>query len=102
MVCPSFCCAACPGVFLELDLQVSLKFGMMPETVIMLCVPEPDFFEELFLPVKSGKQAKNRPKIGFLNLKKNLVYNFHSICSIMKLYTICTNTIIWKNLVPEI
>ena len=33
---------------------------MMPETVIMLCVPEPDFFEELFLPVKTGKQAKNR------------------------------------------
>ena len=35
------------------------------------------------------KNWENGQKIGFLNLKKNLVINFHWSCSIMKIYIIC-------------
>ena len=37
-----------PGVFLELDYQVSLNFGMVLETLIVLCMTELDFLEKLF------------------------------------------------------
>ena len=49
------------------------------------CAWQPDFFEKLFLPWQLGKW----PKKGFLNLKKNLVINFHWICSIMNMFIIC-------------
>ena len=35
------------------------------------------------------KNWENGQKIGFLNLKKNLVINFHWICSIMNMFIIC-------------
>ena len=43
------------------------------------------FFGKFFLPQTLWKWAKNKV---FLNLKKNLVINFHSICSVMKVYFI--------------
>ena len=46
------------------------------------------FFRKTFLPSKLGKWVKKRPKKGFLDLKKNLVVNFHWNCSIMKIYII--------------
>ena len=36
-----------------------------------------------------SKNWGNGSKIGFLNLKKNLVINFHWICSIMNMFIIC-------------
>ena len=43
------------------------------------------FLKNVFHP----KNWENWPKIGFLNLKKNLVINLYLICSIMKMYIIC-------------
>ena len=59
---------------------------MVLETPKKLCVTESGILEKPFLPQKLGKWAKNRPKIGFLNLKKNLDINFYWICSIRKIY----------------
>ena len=51
---------------------------------------EPDFPENIFLPQKSGKWAKNGSKTGFFfNILKDFVNNFYWICSIMKIYIIC-------------
>ena len=44
-----------------------------------------EFLEKPFCSKNSG----NGPKIGFLNLKKNLVSNLHWICPVMKIYVIC-------------
>ena len=38
---------------------------MMLETLMKLCVTEPDFLEKIFLPKKLGKWAKNGSKTGF-------------------------------------
>ena len=51
-----------------------------------LYVTQPNFLEKLFSP---WKLAKNGPKVCFLNLKKNLIINFHWILSTMKIYIIC-------------
>ena len=59
---------------------------MMLETHMKLCVTEPDFLENIFLPPKLGKLTKNGLKTGVLNLLKNLVVNFYGICLIMKIY----------------
>ena len=59
---------------------------MVLETLIKLCMIEPDFLEKLFLPKKVGEMGKKK---GFLNLKKKLVIIFSWICSIMKIYIIC-------------
>ena len=45
----------------------------------------PIFLNNLFCPKNWG----NGPKKGFLNLKENLVINFHWICSIMNVFIIC-------------
>ena len=50
---------------------------MVLETGMKLCVKESDIVEKLFLPQKIEKMVKNRPKIGVLHLKNNLVINFH-------------------------
>ena len=66
-----------------------------------LCRTEVDFLEKLLLPQK----LRNGSKIEFLNLKKNLVINFHWICSIMKISIICCvygEIPYWKNFIPEI
>ena len=44
------------------------------------------YFRNFFLPPTIGKMDQ---KQSFLNLVKNLVFNFNWICSIMKLYIIC-------------
>ena len=44
------------------------------------------FGKKTFLLQNLGKWAKNKV---FFNLKKNLLINFHLICSIMKAYIIC-------------
>ena len=62
---------------------------MVLEILMKLYMTEPEFLEKkLLLLQKLGKWVKNRPKIGFFNLKSNLVINFHSVCSIMKIYII--------------
>ena len=43
----------------------------------------------IFLKNFWSKNWGNGPKIDFLNLKKNLVINFHWICSIMNIFIIC-------------
>ena len=43
------------------------------------------FFEKLSLPQKLGEMGQKK---GFLNLKKNLINNFHWICSVIKIYII--------------
>ena len=53
------------------------------ETIMKLCMTTPFFWK--FRPKNLG----NGPKIGFLNLRKNLVLNFHRICSIMIMFSIC-------------
>ena len=63
---------------------------MVLETFTSLCMTKPNFQEKLFLPQKLEKCAKIVQRYGFLNLKKNLVISFHWICSIMKIYTICS------------
>ena len=53
--------------------------------------------EKLFLPQKLEKWAKNDQKQGFLNLKKNLVINFHCIYSILKIFICCVPAqILWE------
>ena len=50
---------------------------MVLRTLMKFCLtdfPEKNFFA---------------PKYGFLNLKKNLFVNFHSVCSTMKINIIC-------------
>ena len=61
------------------------NFSMVLEIGMNLCVTEPDILEKLFLPQQLGKQSQNRV---FLNVEKQLVNNFHLICSIMKMYII--------------
>ena len=88
-LCPSFPPDICLGVFLELDHYISLNSDMVPKTLMKLCMTS-RLFEKLFLPLKFGKWVKIRSKIVlFLNLKKNLVINFHWICSVMKIFIIC-------------
>ena len=68
---PSFRPAVCLGVFLELDHQISLVFGMVLET--LMCVTRSYFLEKLFLSQKLVKWAKKF----FFNLKKKFAFNFH-------------------------
>ena len=57
---------------------------MVLETLMILCMTEQDILKKRFmLGVKIGQRE------AFLNLKKNLVINFHWSCSIMKIYIIC-------------
>ena len=94
-----------PGVFLELKVFSwnFLKFGMVPETHLKLCITEPNFLEKLYAP-KMGKKGFFFEIIGkfghsfFLNLSYNL------FCSETLSYYLCscTNPILGKNLVPEI
>ena len=62
---------------------------MVLETLIKLYLTEPDFLEKVFLTQKLGEMGQNRPKIGFLDLKKKFGHSFHWICSTMKMYMIC-------------
>ena len=52
---------------------------MVLNTLIKLCVTEPDFLGNYFCRKNWG----NGPKVGFLNLKKNSVINFYWISSII-------------------
>ena len=61
---------------------------MVLQTNIKLCVKEPDFAENIF-PKKWKNGSKMDQKQSFLNLFKNLVFNFYWICSVMKVYIIC-------------
>ena len=60
---------------------------MLLETLMKLCMTELEFLEKNFFAPKIVEMVESRPKIGFLNLKKNLAINF--ISSIMKIYIIC-------------
>ena len=61
----------------------------MLETWMMLCVIEADFPEKKFCCKYWVNGPNMGQKLGFLNLVKNLVFNFYWISSIMKIYIIC-------------
>ena len=65
--CPSVFLSFCPGVFLELYHSFFLKFGMVLETHMKLCVTEPDW----------EKRPKISEKQNFFNLLENLVISFY-------------------------
>ena len=54
-----------PGIFLELDHQFFLNFGMVLETQVKSFMTEPDFLEQFVLPQTLEKWVKVRPKINF-------------------------------------
>ena len=83
-VWPSFPPDICLRVFLEFDHQISLDFAGVLDTLMNLCMTTWFFLKNFFCPKNWG----NGPKTGFLALKKNLVINFHWICSIMNLFII--------------
>ena len=89
-VCTSFHPPICLGVFLELDHEILLNSGMVLETLMKLCMTEPESSKKnCFCSKNNGNGPKIDQKQGvFFNLKKNLVINFHWICSIMKIYII--------------
>ena len=59
---------------------------MVLETYMRFCLKELYFLiEKVFTP----NHEENRPKVGFLKLLRNLVINFSSIWSIMKVYINC-------------
>ena len=92
-VCPSFPSEICLSVFLKkksLDFSGFFQGTRNPYEVVH---DNPIFFWKTFLPQKLGKW----PKVGFLNLKKNLVnfdqfwsifVNFYWICSIINMFII--------------
>ena len=73
----------CMGVFFELDHYISLGFCQGARNQYEVVHDNPIFLKN-FSPQNWG----NGPKIGFLNLKKNLVINFLRICSIIKMFII--------------
>ena len=54
--------------------MLSITFGMVLETLMKLCMTEPDFLEEKIFAPKIGKIDQ---KQDFLNFFKNLVINFY-------------------------
>ena len=81
-VLQSFCPSFCQGVFLELHHQFFLNFDMILETHMQLCMTEPNFLENFFLPqtlfcgipqFNGLKMDKNQV---FLNLLKDFGSNF--------------------------
>ena len=79
---------------------------MVLETHVVLCVTEPGFFFFLILPQKWGKWAKNKPKKEcFEFIAKFNRYIFLNLVNKESLYYLlyfCINSILRKNLVPEI
>ena len=67
-----------PGIFLELDHQFFLNFGMELETQTKCSMTEPDVFRPTFFASNTEKMGQNWTKNNFLlNLLKKLVFNFH-------------------------
>ena len=81
-VCPFYC----PEVFLELAVQFFLQLSMMLGAHVVLCMTEPDFLKIILFAPKSGKIGQAQRS---LNVQKNLVINFLSICSKMKVHINC-------------
>ena len=84
-ICPSFPPNICLSVFVEFGHYISLNFARVLETLMKLYMTTRFFLKNLFCPQNWG----NGPKIGSLNLKKNLAINFHWICSIMNMFIVC-------------
>ena len=80
-VCPSFPPDICLSVFFEFDHYISLNFANGARNPYEVVHNNPNFLKNFF--------KNNGTKIGFLNLKKNLVINFYLICSIMNIFIIC-------------
>ena len=99
MVYPSLQPDICLDVFLEMNNQISLNIGIVPETPIRLCITTRFCGKTFFAPKIQG----NGPKGGFFKFKeKSLIFtvlfyikNFHLLCS-------CTNHIFGKNISLEI
>ena len=65
-----------------------LNFSIVLETHLKLCMTA-GFSRKIF-PLKLENRPKIGQKQGFLNLLKNFVIDFFWICSIMKIYIICS------------
>ena len=63
---PSFRPAISPDVFFELDHKISLNFSMVLETLMKMCLTEPECLEKFFLP----SNWEDRPNIGFFKFKE--------------------------------
>ena len=106
-VFPSFVSPSlCPGVFLELDHEFFLNFGMVLETQ-MKRVAESDFLEKTFLAPKLRIWSTLGQTKIFLNLLKNLVLFFTEFVLLFVLFLLnlmfsCTNPIFGKNLILEV
>ena len=106
-VFPSFVSPSlCPGVFLELDHEFFLNFGMVLETQ-MKRVAESDFLEKTFLAPKLRIWSTLGQTEIFLNLLKNLVLFFTEFVLLFVLFLLnlmfsCTNPIFGKNLILEV
>ena len=78
---------------------------MVIETDMKLCMTEPDFLEELFLPPNLGKWTKNGPETGFFEfiekfgyqLLLDLFFNENLYCLLCS----STDPIFEKIFVPE-
>ena len=75
--------------FLGTVSLVLLNFFKVLEAHMKMCAIEPDFLEKLFYPQNWENGPQKGQKQVFLNLLKDLVVNFHSICSAMKNYIVC-------------
>ena len=106
-VFPSFVSPSlCPGVFLELDHEFFLNFGMVLETQVKR-VAESDFLEKTFLAPKLRIWSTLGQTEIFLNLLKNLVLFFTEFVLLFVLFLLnlmfsCTNPIFGKNLILEV
>ena len=74
----------CPDVFLELDQQFFLNFGIVLETQINL-----HDRTSVFCSKYGEKETKLGQKQSLFEFIKKLVFNFYRIGSIMKIYFIC-------------
>ena len=64
---------------------------MVLEIQITLHLTEPDFFRKTSFSPNTGEMDQNwTENRGFLNLFKKLVFNFCWVCSIIKIYIICS------------
>ena len=68
----------CPSVFLKLDHQIFLNYGMVQESQLTLCVTEPDFYRKTSFAPSLRKTCQNWTRICLLlNSLKKLAFNFY-------------------------
>ena len=89
-VCPSFCFVVCQGVFFGIGSLNFCTFWHGARGGYEIVCDNQSFWWNIFLLQKFVEMVQKRPKVDFcFNLKKNLVFNFHWICCIIKNFIIC-------------